>query len=92
MHVSTIFGAALFALSQAAPTPPNIPTAASAKTLLSSLTVAAQTTQDGYSRSLFPHWITQVCKHNVVGYFSDFFKLSKDKRLIETLLVWNVRH
>jgi hypothetical protein len=40
------------------PTPPGIPSASSAKTTLQSLTVAAQGPQDGYSRDLFPHWIT----------------------------------
>ncbi|KAF2031914.1 hypothetical protein EK21DRAFT_62311 [Setomelanomma holmii] len=39
--------------------PPNVPTAAQAKTQLAGLTVAAQGSQDGYSRDLFPHWITQ---------------------------------
>jgi len=39
--------------------PPNVPTAAAAKTALAALTVAAQGPQTGYSRDLFPHWITQ---------------------------------
>lgn len=39
--------------------PPNIPSAATAKSQLASLTVAAQGPQTGYSRDLFPHWITQ---------------------------------
>ncbi|KAL6704142.1 hypothetical protein ACN47E_008702 [Coniothyrium glycines] len=39
--------------------PPNIPSAATAKTQLAALTVAAQGPQTGYSRDLFPHWITQ---------------------------------
>lgn len=39
--------------------PPNIPSTTSAKSLLAGLTVAAQGSQDGYSRDLFPHWITQ---------------------------------
>ncbi|EEP81823.1 hypothetical protein UREG_06688 [Uncinocarpus reesii 1704] len=42
----------------AAPTPPNIPSASAARTALAGLTVAPQGPQDGYSRSLFPHWIT----------------------------------
>ncbi|KAF2730766.1 secreted protein [Polyplosphaeria fusca] len=40
-------------------TPPNIPSTSSANSMLSGLTVAAQGSQDGYSRDLFPHWITQ---------------------------------
>ncbi|KAH7080771.1 hypothetical protein FB567DRAFT_112893 [Paraphoma chrysanthemicola] len=39
--------------------PPNVPTAAQAQTQLAGLTVAAQGPQTGYSRDLFPHWITQ---------------------------------
>lgn len=34
--------------------PPNVPTVAQATTQLAALTVAAQGTQDGYSRDLFP--------------------------------------
>lgn len=45
-------------LSLSVPTPPGIPTALTAKSELASLTVAAQGSQDGYSRNLFPHWIT----------------------------------
>ncbi|KAJ5688836.1 secreted protein [Penicillium macrosclerotiorum] len=41
------------------PTPPDIPSASTAKSELASLTVAAQGSQDGYSRDKFPHWITQ---------------------------------
>lgn len=37
---------------------PNIPSTATAKSLLAGLTVAAQGPQTGYSRDLFPHWIT----------------------------------
>ncbi|KAF2200469.1 secreted protein [Delitschia confertaspora ATCC 74209] len=40
-------------------TAPNIPTASTAKSLLTGLTVKAQGSSDGYSRDLFPHWITQ---------------------------------
>ncbi|KAF2108281.1 hypothetical protein BDV96DRAFT_504549 [Lophiotrema nucula] len=40
-------------------TPPNIPSTSSANSLLAGLKVAAQGSQDGYSRDLFPHWITQ---------------------------------
>jgi hypothetical protein len=38
--------------------PPNIPDPETAKTLLTNITVAPQGPQDGYSRDLFPHWIT----------------------------------
>lgn len=41
-----------------APEPPNIPSAPSATTLLTNLVVAPQGPQTGYSRDLFPHWIT----------------------------------
>jgi hypothetical protein len=54
--------AAFFLLVVAAalptPAPPNIPTAPSATTMLTNLIVAPQGPQDGYSRELFPHWIT----------------------------------
>ncbi|KAK2840539.1 hypothetical protein FQN49_006179 [Arthroderma sp. PD_2] len=40
------------------PTPPNIPSASTARSLLTDLTVAPQGPQDGYSRDKFPHWIT----------------------------------
>jgi hypothetical protein len=39
--------------------PPNIPSAADARTQLAGLTVAAQGPQTSYSRDLFPHWIRQ---------------------------------
>jgi hypothetical protein len=61
-----IISLASAALSAALPTsviearaPPNIPSTSSAKSMLAGLTVAAQGPQDGYSRDLFPHWITQ---------------------------------
>lgn len=40
-------------------TPPGIPSAATAKSNLATLTVAPDGTIDGYSRTLFPHWIDQ---------------------------------
>ncbi|ORY72136.1 uncharacterized protein BCR38DRAFT_323804, partial [Pseudomassariella vexata] len=40
------------------PSPTGIPTAASAKTQLAALTVAAWTNTDTYDRDLFPTWIT----------------------------------
>lgn len=41
------------------PAPPGVPSAATAKSELAALTVAAQGSQNGYSRDKFPHWITQ---------------------------------
>jgi hypothetical protein len=38
--------------------PPNIPASTTASTLLTNLIVAPQGPQTGYSRDLFPHWIT----------------------------------
>ncbi|EAW14970.1 HNH endonuclease family protein [Aspergillus clavatus NRRL 1] len=46
-------------LIAALPTPPGIPSAATAESELASLTVAPQGSEDGYSRELFPHWINQ---------------------------------
>ncbi|RDL39952.1 Uncharacterized protein BP5553_04292 [Venustampulla echinocandica] len=50
----------LYALPAPAPqpSPPNIPSPTVAKSELASLKVAAQGPQTGYSRDLFPHWIT----------------------------------
>jgi hypothetical protein len=42
----------------AAATPPGIPSNATAQSQLNALTVAAQGSMSGYSRDLFPHWIT----------------------------------
>ncbi len=39
-------------------TPPGIPSASTAASRLASLTVATETHQSTYDRSLFPHWIT----------------------------------
>jgi hypothetical protein len=50
--------AAALLVSPAAATPPGIPTTASAQTKLNALTVAAAGSTSGYSRDLFPHWIT----------------------------------
>ena len=46
-------------VSPALATPPNIPSVDTARSELASLTVASESTQTGYSRDLFPHWITQ---------------------------------
>jgi Protein of unknown function (DUF1524) len=54
--------AAVFAgVAVAAPayaTPPNIPSASTAQSELNVLAVAAQGSMTGYTRDLFPHWIT----------------------------------
>ncbi|MEU1811029.1 HNH endonuclease family protein [Micromonospora aurantiaca (nom. illeg.)] len=42
----------------AAATPPGIPSKATAQSRLNALTVAAEGSTSGYSRSLFPHWVT----------------------------------
>jgi hypothetical protein len=45
-------------IPSASATPPSIPSAATAKTELAALTVAADGSMTGYSRDLFPHWST----------------------------------
>ena len=52
-----ILGAVLVAVPASA-TPPNIPSASTARGWLDDLTVAAQGSMSGYSRDQFPHWIT----------------------------------
>jgi hypothetical protein len=63
---SLILVSVFTALTTALPTPeldrrapPNVPSTSTANSLLAGLTVAAQGPQTGYSRDLFPHWITQ---------------------------------
>jgi hypothetical protein len=46
------------AAAPASATPPNIPSATTARSQLGALTVATQGSMSGYSRELFPHWIT----------------------------------
>ncbi|MDX8049183.1 HNH endonuclease family protein [Lentzea sp. BCCO 10_0798] len=46
-------------VSPALATPPNIPTATTAKSELAGLTVRADSSMTGYSRDKFPHWVTQ---------------------------------
>ncbi|NKE57118.1 HNH endonuclease [Lentzea sp. PSKA42] len=46
-------------VSPALATPPGIPSADVARSELSTLTVRAEGSTSGYSRDLFPHWITQ---------------------------------
>lgn len=58
--LSVLLGIPLVAaLPVALPTPPGIPSAATAESELAALTVAAAGSNDGYSRDLFPHWISQ---------------------------------
>lgn len=56
-----LFGLLTVAIAAPAPmpTPPGIPTAASAKTQLAALTVATQVDDGEYDRDLFPTWIDQ---------------------------------
>ncbi|MFC0600868.1 HNH endonuclease family protein [Streptomyces palmae] len=63
---ATVFGgltALLGTLALTGPTaeaaPPTPPSASTARAYLSSLTVSAEGSLDGYSRDKFPHWITQ---------------------------------
>jgi hypothetical protein len=49
--------APLALVSPASATPPDIPSKATAQSELNVLTVAAEGSMTGYSRSLFPHWI-----------------------------------
>ncbi|MBQ1019825.1 HNH endonuclease [Micromonospora sp. D93] len=42
----------------ASATPPGIPSKATAQSQLNALTVASQGSTSGYSRDLFPHWVT----------------------------------
>ncbi|MFF2650692.1 HNH endonuclease family protein [Streptomyces sp. NPDC058045] len=51
-------GIALGAAPSAAALPPGIPSKAQAQSELNSLTVRSEESMTGYSRSLFPHWIT----------------------------------
>ncbi|KAF2760008.1 hypothetical protein EJ05DRAFT_318717 [Pseudovirgaria hyperparasitica] len=57
--VSVALATVAGALPAPVPAPPNVPSASQAQTQLNGLTVKAQGAQDGYSRDLFPHWITQ---------------------------------
>ncbi|KAK1751336.1 hypothetical protein QBC47DRAFT_351434 [Echria macrotheca] len=60
--------ATVHAIPVALPTPPGIPSASTAQTQLSSLTVKAYADPGGYSRDLFPHWSTQSGTCNVREY------------------------
>jgi hypothetical protein len=56
--VTTGLVAAALLSSPASATPPNIPSKATAQSELNSLNVSAEGSTSGYSRDLFPHWIT----------------------------------
>ncbi|WFF09434.1 HNH endonuclease family protein [Micromonospora sp. WMMD1076] len=58
--VAALVGAVLAVVNgqAASATPPGIPSKATAQSQLNALTVAAQGSMAGYSRNLFPHWIT----------------------------------
>ncbi|MEU1813178.1 HNH endonuclease family protein [Micromonospora aurantiaca (nom. illeg.)] len=58
--VAALVGAVLAVVNgqAASATPPGIPSRATAQSQLNALTVAAQGSMAGYSRNLFPHWIT----------------------------------
>ncbi|GAA2615291.1 HNH endonuclease family protein [Dactylosporangium fulvum] len=59
--IPALLAAVLASLVLAVPakaTPPGIPSKSTAQSRLNALTVAAQGSMSGYSRDLFPHWIT----------------------------------
>jgi Protein of unknown function (DUF1524) len=56
--VAVILALGLASPSPAGALPPNIPSASTAQAQLNALTVRAEGSLTGYSRDLFPHWIT----------------------------------
>ncbi|WP_431885738.1 HNH endonuclease family protein [Micromonospora wenchangensis] len=60
LALATLVGAVLSTTGApaASATPPGIPSKATAQSQLNALTVAAEGSTSGYSRDLFPHWIT----------------------------------
>lgn len=60
LAVTALAGTCLAAVTAqpASATPPGIPSKATAQSQLNALTVATQGSTSGYSRDLFPHWIT----------------------------------
>jgi hypothetical protein len=58
--VAALAGAvvAITGAGPASATPPGIPSKATAQSQLNALTVASEGSMTGYSRDLFPHWIT----------------------------------
>jgi hypothetical protein len=91
---SVLIVSAIAALAAAAPvekrTPPNIPTTSSATSLLAGLTVKAQGSQDGYSRDLFPHWITQsgTCNTRETVLKRDGTSVVTDSACVSTSGTW----
>jgi hypothetical protein len=73
-----------------APAAPGIPTTAAAKTQLAALTVAAQGSATGYSRDLFPHWITQsgTCNTREVVLKRDGTSVVQDTACAATSGTW----
>ncbi|MEU8567528.1 HNH endonuclease family protein [Streptomyces pathocidini] len=57
--LSALVGTVVLSGPAAQAAPPTPPSAATARSYLSELTVKAEGSSDGYSRDLFPHWITQ---------------------------------
>ncbi|MFI1965259.1 HNH endonuclease family protein [Streptomyces pathocidini] len=57
--LSALVGTVVLSGPAAQAAPPTPPSAATARSYLSELTVRAEGSSDGYSRDLFPHWITQ---------------------------------
>lgn len=88
------FALATFAAAAPAPlvarAPPNIPSTTDAKSQLSGLTVAAQGSQTGYSRDLFPHWITQsgTCNTREVILKRDGTNVVQDSSCAATSGTW----
>lgn len=58
--VAVLTAAAVYGVAapSASATPPNIPSKSTAQAELNALSVAAESSMTGYSRDLFPHWIT----------------------------------
>lgn len=57
--VLTLSAVFMYDLPTASALPPGIPSKATAQSELNSLTVKAEGSMTGYSRDLFPHWISQ---------------------------------
>ena len=53
-----LFSSGVFSAPAPTPSPTGVPSTSAAKTEVATLTVAAQGSQDGYSRDFLPHWIT----------------------------------
>ncbi|KAF4508532.1 hypothetical protein G6O67_004894 [Ophiocordyceps sinensis] len=56
ISASVLLGSVVLAAPLPSPSPPGIPNASTARTLLAGLEVAEPGTGDGYSRKGFPHW------------------------------------